>query len=207
MPTPRKVEQVAKIKELVEGSRAVYFVDFSKIDARTITELRRDLKQEGIRLKTAKNRMARRGLTAAGVSADLAEIIRGPTSLVLSPTEEPYLAARTLKDFGVKNKEWKFKGAYVEQTLFKGEQFDLLAGMPTRSEVRQQLAGVLLSPLHQLVTTLEGTYAGLIFGLDELAARRKETAPAETPSAPAEIPTAPAETTAAPVETPVAPVP
>ena len=187
MPTQKKIEQVAKIRKLIEGTGAVYFTDLSKIDARAITELRRALRKEGIKLAVAKNRLARRALVEAGISDDLAKIIRGPTSLVLSPSEEPYAAARALKALGQRTKDWAFKGAYVEHRLFAAENFDALAAMPSRQEARQQLVSALLSPIHQLVTALDGTLTGLVLTLDELSRRPAPPAQAaSTEAAPAQ---------------------
>ena len=66
----------------------------------------------------------------------------------------------------------------MEQTVFGADRFDALAAMPTRAEARQQLAGVLLSPLHQLVMALDGTLTGFVMALDELSKRPQEPAPA-----------------------------
>jgi large subunit ribosomal protein L10 len=185
MPTQRKVEQVEKIKQLVEASGAVYFADLSRLTAKDMSDVRRKFRKDSIRLVVAKNRLAQRALTEAGVSADLAAIMRGPTSLVIGTAQEPYAAARLLRDLGLRFKEWKFKGAYVEKALFTAEQFDAVASMPTRPELHGQLVGVLLSPLTQLAMVLEGLLSGLVMTLDEVK-KQRETAAPEATAAPTE---------------------
>jgi large subunit ribosomal protein L10 len=186
MPTPKKIEQVAKIKQLVEKSGGVYFADFSKLGASEVSGLRRKLKKENIRLVVAKNRLTKRALTEAGVSEDLAAIMRGPTSMILGPIEEPYGPGRRLKELLDRYKECQFKGAYVEKTLYTSAQFAVLAAMPTRPELHGQLVGVLQSPIYQLVATLDGIISGLVFTLDELKGQREKAVVAAAPAAPEE---------------------
>jgi len=202
MPTQKKIEQVAKIKQLVERAGGVYFADFSKLGASEVSGLRRKLKKENIRLLVAKNRLTKRALLDVGVGADLAAIMHGPTSLILGPADEPYGPGRKLKELLDRYKECQFKGAYVEQTLYSAAQFATLAAMPTRSELQGQLVGVLMSPLQQLVATLEGVISGLVFALDELKTQRETNA--ARPSGPEELESTETNVVAAPESGPVA---
>lgn len=178
MPTQKKIDQVARIRQMVEQAGAVYFADFSRLSASDLSGLRRRLKKENVRLVVGKNRLARRAFSEAGIPADLTAIMRGPTSLVFGTREEPYVPGRRLKELLGRYKDCRFKGAYVEQTLFSAEQFALLANMPTRPELHGQLVGVLMSPLYQLAAILEGVTSGLVFTLDELKQKREAGAPA-----------------------------
>jgi len=181
MPTQKKVEQVTKIQKLVAASGSVYFADLSRLTAQDVSGLRRRLRKDNVRLLVVKNRLAQRALAAGGIAGDLGLIMRGPTSLLLSAPAEPYAPARLLKDLGARFKEWKFKGAYVEQTLFGAEQFAALAAMPTRPELYGQLVGVLAGPAYSLVAVLENLISGLVRTLDELKTLREKA-----PAAPAE---------------------
>jgi ribosomal protein L10 len=127
MPTPRKSEQIDKIKAAFEKSGAVYFADLSKLTAVEMTDLRRKL---------------RKG------------------------------TARVLKDASQSYKEWKFKGAFIEQALYTAEQFDLLAAMPTKPELHGQLVGVLMGPLYQLAMVLEDIMGSFVRVLDEVKEQR-----------------------------------
>jgi large subunit ribosomal protein L10 len=181
MPTPKKIDQAAKIEKVVAASGAVYFADLSRLTAQRLSELRRKLRKDKIRLLGVKNRLALRALAAGGVPGELRPILRGPTTLVLGDAAEPYAPARMLRDLSGRTKEWTFKGAFVEQTLFTAEQFDTLSAMPTRTELYGQLVGVLSGPTYGLVATLENLIAGLVFTLDELKTRREQE-PATEPA-------------------------
>jgi large subunit ribosomal protein L10 len=172
MPTAKKVEQIAKIRDLVAASGAIYFADLSRLKAVDMAGVRRRFRKQNVRLLVAKNRLTRRALSEAGIASDLAQALRGPTSLVIGPVDEPYAAARLLRELGQQYREWKFKGAFVEQALFAPEQFEALASMPTRPELHAQLVGVLQSPFSQLAMVLEGLIRSLIGGLEELQSKR-----------------------------------
>lgn len=180
MPTPKKVQQVVRIKDNVEKSGAVYFADISTLTAQALSDLRRKWKKDGIRLRVIKNRLAKRALVEAGIPAEVAAILRGPTSLVLGTQAEPYAAARMLKDAAQKHKGLQFKGAFVEQALFTAAQFDVLANMPTRPELQGQLVGVLQYPLYQLAAVLGGMISSLVLVLGELKDTRAQIPAAET---------------------------
>jgi ribosomal protein L10 len=178
MPTPKKSEQIVKIKAAFDKSGAVYFADLSSLKAVEMTDLRRKLRREKVRLMVVKNRLAKKALLDAGIPADLAAVMRGPTSIVLANPEEPYSAARVLRDASQRHKAWKFKGAYIEQALYTAAQFDLLAGMPTRTELHGQLVGVLMGPLYQLTMVLEDIMGSFVRVLDEVREKRSGEKPA-----------------------------
>jgi len=178
MPTPKKSEQIDKIKAAFEKSGAVYFADLSSLKAVEMTDLRRKLRREKVRLMVVKNRLARKALTDAGIPADLAAIMRGPTSIVLANRDEPYSAARVLRDASQRYKEWKFKGAFIEQATYSAEQFEMLAGMPTKPELHGQLVGLLMSPLYQLTMVLEDILGSFVRVLDEVKGKRAGEKPA-----------------------------
>lgn len=172
MPTQKKVDQVANIRQTFERSGGVYFADLARLSAVEVTALRRKLRKENIRLLVAKNRLTRRALVESGVTADLKPVLRGPTSMMLGAAEEPYIPGRRLKELLDKNKECRFKGAFVESAFYAAADFDRLATMPTRPELQSMLVGVLMSPITQLVGCLDGIINGLVACLEEIKDQR-----------------------------------
>lgn len=173
MPTAKKIAQVAKIRELVKQAGSIFFVDFSPLSATDISTLRRRLRKENIRLLAAKNRLLHRALRDAGIVSDLAGITRGPTSVLLGPVTEPYMPGRLLRELLDSYRECRFKGAYVEQRLYLSGQFEVLAAMPTCTELRTELSAVLMYPLVQLLAILDGQVRSLTSVLEELAQQRE----------------------------------
>jgi len=55
MNKAEKSEIISQIKELVSGSNAVYFIDYSGVNVADISNLRREFRKENITYKVFKN--------------------------------------------------------------------------------------------------------------------------------------------------------
>lgn len=177
MPTQQKIASVAELKELIAQASALYFVDFTKVGANDINSIRRRLGEIGVRMKVVKNRLAARALTEGGVPAAIEDILVGPTSVVFAG-EDPVAPARVLKDIQRRLADLRVKGAFLEGTVYPAAQFDFLAALPTKADLRAELTGVLAGPISGLVYSLEGLLAELVRVLEEVGKR-----PAAEPTA------------------------
>ncbi len=174
MPTQQKIASVAEIKGQAERSSALYFIDFTKVGANDINAVRRRLDELEVAMKVVKNRLAERALTESGVPAAVKDILVGPTSVVFAG-EDPVAPARLLKEIQRKLTALRVKGAFLDGTLYPAEQFDFLAALPTKSDLRGQVVGVLEGPITGLVFGLEGLLSDLVWVLDAV----KDRLPAE----------------------------
>jgi len=177
MPKQEKIAAVEALKGRVRTAPALYFVDFSGVSAVDFTDFRRRLRGQRIDVRVVKNRLAVRALVECGVPADVADVLRGPTTVVFAG-DDPIAPARTLKDALGRLKGFRVKGAYLEHNLYRAAEFEMLAALPTKGDLRAQLAGVLEAPVSELVLGLENLLAEFVRVLDELARR-----PAPLPSA------------------------
>lgn len=166
MVANEKVLKLEAIKKMVSVAKAVYFADCSKIPATEITSLRHKLYGAKVKLKVINNRITKKALNETGISG-IDEFFKGPTALVIA-YDDPLIPARLLKEFKQKNTNLKIKGAFLENLVYKADQFDYLANMPSKPELLGELVGCLQSPITSLVFTLEGLIRQLIGGLEEL---------------------------------------
>jgi large subunit ribosomal protein L10 len=170
MATEEKSKVIDEIRDKIKRAQSIFFVDFTGVAANDFNELRRRARERNLMVKVVKNTLALRALQECGVPASIAEILRGPTSLIFS-SEDPVAPARLLKEAKENVPGIKFKGAYLEKAIYSAAQFELLAALPTKEDVRAQLVGVLSSPLSGLVGVLEGLLGELVWALEEIARR------------------------------------
>jgi large subunit ribosomal protein L10 len=184
MPKQVKVDAVAALKDKVGKASALYFIDFTKLAANDFNTLRRKLGESKVAVRVVKNRLALRALTESGVPADIEKLLTGPTSLVFAG-DDPVAPARTIREQMRKMAALKVKGAYLDRVLYQADRFDFIAALPTKTELRGQVVGVLEGPIWGLVMTLDGLLSELVWVLDQVKDRPAAPAPVPAPEAPA----------------------
>ncbi|MEO0004414.1 MAG: 50S ribosomal protein L10 [candidate division WOR-3 bacterium] len=166
MGKAEKVKVIEELKERIKRSEAIYFVDFTGVPANDFNDLRRTARAQGLKVKVVKNQLALRALEECGVPEDIETILKGPTSVIFAE-DDAVAPARLLKNFP----SLKFKGAYLEKTIYPAERFDFLVNLPTKDELRTQLVGVLMSPIAELLGVLEGLLGELVWVFEEMQRR------------------------------------
>ena len=79
MKRTEKEQLVIELKEKIEGAKALYYTDFTGLNVKRMTELRRRLRKAGVEYVVIKNTLALRAVNESGL---VGERLRGPTGLV-----------------------------------------------------------------------------------------------------------------------------
>src|SRR3954465_10464767 len=93
-----KEQLVVELKEQIAGAKALYFTDFTGLNVKRMTDLRRRLRKAGVEYVVIKNTLALRAVNDSGL---VGERLKGPTGLVVST--DPVAAAKVLSDFAKEN--------------------------------------------------------------------------------------------------------
>ena len=169
-----KVEQKSQIvdglvKDLAEYEH-VYVTDMSGFTVETVNQMRRTCFRRNIKLKVVKNTLLKRAMEQS--ETDYSEIypaLVGSTSILLSNTGN--LPAKLIKEFRAKNKKPLLKAAFIEQTVYFGDdQLENLCNVKSREELIGDLVGLLQSPAKNVISALQsggGKLAGIVKTLSE----------------------------------------
>jgi large subunit ribosomal protein L10 len=162
---------ITEFQGRVDTAPVVYLTDFTGLDVKSITKLRRRLGQSGARYWVVKNRLAHRAFQ--GLESrfpDLAEQLVGPTGVVIAEGE-PVESAKALSEFAKEHENRPvFKVGVVDRKVVEAGQFQRLAKLPPRAELLAQLAGAFEAPLASLAAVLGAKLqetAGLLSALRE----------------------------------------
>ncbi len=162
---------VADLSERLGRAPVVYLTDFTGLDVKAITTLRRELKASGAEYVVVKNRLAKRALGETELP-DISESFTGPTGLVLG-YEDVVTPAKVLSDFAKAHQDKPaFKLAVLEQKVLQPEQIDRIAKLPPREQLLAELAGVMEAPLQALAGALEAKLQEMAGLLDALKEKR-----------------------------------
>src|SRR5438270_3314747 len=164
MKRPEKERLVAELKAKLDGANALYYTDFTGLNVKRMTDLRRRLRRANVEYVVIKNTLALRAVNESGL---VGERLRGPTGLVVA--KDAVVAAKVITDFAKENEQKPaVKGGMFEGKAIDKAQVTKLASMPSREQMLSELGAGLQSPMAAFVGALNGllyTFAGALDGL------------------------------------------
>jgi large subunit ribosomal protein L10 len=192
-----KVEKVAALKELIEGSEALLLADYRGLTVVDTRELRSGLRDADAAIAVVKNTLLKLAAGQAGIEA-LEAFLDGPTAVAFIKGD-PVLAAKRLSEAQKKFPALEIKGGYVEGRILTADDARALARLESREAMLSMIAGMAkgeMSRAASMFQALQGRFLGLLEAFKDKVPG--ETPPAETPAG--ETPAA--ETPAADDESP-----
>jgi large subunit ribosomal protein L10 len=160
---------VDELSAKIKGAKVLYYTNFTGLNVKGMTELRRRLRKAGVEYVVIKNTLAARAVNDSGL---VGTRLRGPTGIVIA--RDPVAAAKVLADFAKEfEQKPEVKGGLLEGTAIDTAQVKRLASMPSREQMLSQLAGGLQSPLAAFVGALSGLLSTFAGALSALHAQRE----------------------------------
>jgi large subunit ribosomal protein L10 len=164
-----KEQLVVELKEKIGGAHALYYTDFTGLNVKRMTELRRRLRKANVEYVVIKNTLALRAVNESGL---VGERLKGPTGLVMA--KDAVGAAKILSDFAKENDQRPaVKGGLLDGASIDAAQVKRLAAMPSREQMLGQLAGGLQSPLSGMLGALSGPLMMFVGALEALKTQRE----------------------------------
>jgi large subunit ribosomal protein L10 len=169
MKRAEKEQLVIDLKDKLQGAKSLYYTDFTGLNVKRMTELRRRLKRAGVDYVVIKNTLALRAVNESGL---VGERLRGPTGLVMGA--DPVAAAKVLTDFAREfEQKPSVKGGLLEGKAIDSAQVKQLASLPSREQMLAELGAGLQSPLAAFAGALNGLLYMFAGALDALKSQRE----------------------------------
>lgn len=164
-----KDQLVTELKAKMSGASTLYYTDFTGLNVKRMTELRRRLRKAEVEYVVIKNTLALRAAEEAGL---LKQPLQGPTGLVVS--NDALVAAKVLAEFARENGQKPVvKGGLMDGKALEPAQVQKLAAMPSRQEMLAQLGAGLQSPMAAFAGALNGLLYMFAGALDALKTQRE----------------------------------
>jgi large subunit ribosomal protein L10 len=149
----QKEVELQSLRDSLGSANSVLLADYRGLSVADANELRARLREAGgLEYRVAKNTLLRLACEGTPVEA-IRPLLSGPTALAVA-LEEPSALARVLVDYSKDNERFEIKGGIVEGEIVDLDVIRRLAALPTRDELRGQLAGALQAPMGKLAGTL-----------------------------------------------------
>lgn len=167
-------EKDALIEDLqgsIDSNDVIYLADTSELDVENTNKLRKECYDNEVSLKVVKNTLLEKALerTQEKDLSELKDILEGPTSIMFS--EKGNAPAKVIREFRKSFDKPLLKGAYVQEQVFKGDEYlNELAELKSREELLGDIVGLLQSPAKNVISALqsgEQKLAGIVKTLED----------------------------------------
>ena len=155
MKRTEKEKLVSELRDKIKGAKALYYTDFTGLNVKRMTDLRRKLRAAGVEYVVIKNTLALRAVSESGL---VSSKLKGPTGIVVG--KDALMAAKVLTDFAKANDQKpEVKGGVYEGKEVDAKMVAKLAAIPPRDVLLSMLAGALQAPLGAMLGALEALKA------------------------------------------------
>jgi len=168
MKKTEKEALVTELKTKMVGAKALYYTDFTGLNVKQMTDLRRRFRKGGVEYVVIKNSLALRAVNQSGL---VGTKLKGPTGIVIS--RDPVTAAKVLTDFAKEFEKPGVKGGLLDGKAIDKAQITKLATMPSREQLLANLGAALQSPLAGFAGALNGVLSTFAGALEALRAQRE----------------------------------
>jgi large subunit ribosomal protein L10 len=166
MRSTEKKVVINNLKEKIDTYNHFYLTDISGLNAADTSDLRKLCFKRDVKLVVVKNTFLRKALESSDKNLEeLYDALRGNTSVMFSETGN--VPAKLIKEFRKKHNRPVFKAAFVEESVYFGEdQLDALVAVKSREELIADVVSLLNSPIRKLLSQL-GSGGNILTGVLE----------------------------------------
>jgi large subunit ribosomal protein L10 len=174
MPTDAKRQAVAELAEMLRSSSAMAVADYRGLKVSEMQTVRRTLRDNGVQLTVAKNRLLK-------IAADEAErpelkpLLEGPTALATIVGDEAAMAKALAEALRPYARVVSVRGGMLGGTPIDAGQLTRLATLPSRDVLLGKIAGGMAAPLAGMANVLAGNLRALGNVLNAVADKKRET--------------------------------
>ena len=166
MSTEHKINVVKDTVKRFENSKGIYFTNYTGIDVKTITELRKSFRDSDVEYVVTKNTLTKRAAKEAGYE-NLDNILNGQIGIAFS--EDPTAPARIINDFKKENEDLlEVLGLIFDGELYPSDKYIEFANLPTKEESLTKLVIMFNQPLTKFASALNNSFAKLLSSLENL---------------------------------------
>ena len=174
MPTDTKRQAVQELAELLRSSSAMAVVDYRGLKVSEMQSVRRTLRDSGVQLHIAKNRLLKIAADEAD-RADLKPALTGPTALATIDGDEAAMAKALADALRPYSRVVSVRGGMLGSTAIDASQLTRLATLPSREQLLAKTVGGMAAPLSGMANVLAGNLRAFVNVLNAVADQKRST--------------------------------
>lgn len=164
-----KQKLVDDLRTKLGTANALYYTDFTGLNVKRMTDLRRRLRKAGVEYVVIKNTLAIRAVNESGL---VSQKLKGPTGIVVA--KDAVAGAKVLTEFAKENdSKPALKGGLFDGKTIDNEQVKALASMKSREQLLSELGASMQAPLGQFVGVLNSLLMNFVGVVDALKTQKE----------------------------------
>ena len=151
MNKEQKKNYISEMAAHFEKSEAVIVTHYQGLTVLQLDDLRKKMREHGIKFKITKNRITKLALENTKMK-DISNLFSGPTAVAIS--EDAITSAKILTKFSKENQNLKILGGIMGNDVLDVAGVQNVATLPTLDEARAKIVGILRSPAQKIASIL-----------------------------------------------------
>ena len=151
MNKEQKKNYIEEMTTQLDKSEAVIVTHYQGLTVSQLDNLRKKMREHGIKFKITKNRITKLALEKTKCK-DLSKLFTGPTAVAMS--EDAITSAKILTNFSKENKNLKILGGIMGRDILDVAAVQNVASLPSLDEARAKIVGILRSPAQKIASIL-----------------------------------------------------
>ncbi|MGI5976249.1 MAG: 50S ribosomal protein L10 [Candidatus Limivicinus sp.] len=144
---------VEALAERIKNAGSGILVDYKGVTVVEDTELRTELRKEGVEYSVVKNTLTRKALDKLDMS-ELDSALSGTTSLATTEND-PIAPFRIISDYSKKLKErFNIKAAFMEGKILNESEIAEISELPSKDALYSKVLGTMIAPITGLAVCL-----------------------------------------------------
>ena len=155
MTREEKAQVIESLTTTLAENNTIYLADISGLNAVLTSNLRRACFKANVNLAVVKNTLLSKAMEKSDKDfGELQDILKGNTSIMTASASNA--PAKVIKDFRKKSDRHILKGAYVEESVYVGDdQLDALVSIKSKEQLIGEIIGLLQSPAKNVISALQ----------------------------------------------------
>ena len=173
MPNQKNLDTVQNLREKIQKSKSITFVDYLGLDVNNINDFRAKVREQDGESVIARNTLIKLALKEEGIETkEMEEHLKGPTAAIFS-YDDPVAYLKTIYEFAKEFELPKVKFAYIEGVFTEAAQTKTISELPSKEELIATIVGRMNSPISGIVNVLGGPRRNLVTVLARVAEEKQ----------------------------------
>ncbi len=151
MNKEQKKQYIEDMTTQFDKSDAVIVAHYQGLTVSQLDDLRRKMREHGIKFKITKNKITKLALEKTRCK-ELSSLFSGPTAVALS--QDAITSAKILTNFSKENENLKILGGIMGGDILDVAGVKNVATLPSLEEARAKIVGILRSPAQKIASIL-----------------------------------------------------
>ena len=173
MNRQEKTKLVSELHEKLELARASFLVDYKGLDVKSISQLRRQLREVNAEFKVVKNRLLKLASKETHTES-IQDVMIGPSAIAISYEDDVVTPAKILINFSKENNRLIIKKGQVKGKVVESEGIKGLAELPSKEQLLGHALSTMLAVPTSFVRVLNGVVIKFLNVLKAIEEQKKE---------------------------------